>query len=369
MASDITTLKASAATLDAKFDLYATKTEASEYAAAALGNSMAYTDSKIGTATTNITDLTNKVSQLTTNSGNMQSTLTTHTNQISRLATNSGTMNTTLTTHTNQIAQLGAVSATQANQISRLATNSGTMNTTLTTHTNQISQLTTNSGTMASTLSSKISTTDANNAFVHKTGDTMTGVLTMKGNMYEDSYTGALNMANSNIYGLNAIYMADAAENAAEGINFYRDTTHVDTLWMASGKLNFTPNRQLGTNGTTYEVYHTGNLTISNYATYSALNTASGALNTRIATLESHDAMVKQESVTSANYRPLLFSTNYNAAQASIPTTTVTGQTYFNKEIYAQPSTGSLGAKEMVVDQHVTLKYNTSTQALDFIFS
>ena len=56
--------------------------------------------------------------------------------------------------------------------------------------------------------------------------------------------------------------------------------------------------------------------------------------------------------------------TNNNAAQASIPTTTD-----FNKEIYAQPSTGELGATQMKIGGHVTLKYNSSTEALDFVFS
>lgn len=81
-------------------------------------------------------------------------------------------------------------------------------------------------------------------------GGTMTGVLTAKGNMYEDAYNGAINMNNSDIYGLNSIYTADAAESAAEGIHFYRDSTHVDTLWMSGGSLLFVPNREFGTNTT-----------------------------------------------------------------------------------------------------------------------
>ena len=58
----------------------------------------------------------------------------------------------------------------------------------------------------------------------------MTGVLTAKGSMYEDAYNGALNMNNSDIYGLNSIYTADTSDTASEGIHFYRDSTHVDTL-------------------------------------------------------------------------------------------------------------------------------------------
>lgn len=79
------------------------------------------------------------------------------------------------------------------------------------------------------------------------TGGTLTGTLTAKANQYTDSYSGALNMANSNIYGVNSIYTADASDNAAEGIHFYRDATHVDTLWMNGGDLLFVPNRALGT--------------------------------------------------------------------------------------------------------------------------
>ena len=87
-------------------------------------------------------------------------------------------------------------------------------------------------------------------AYLPLAGGTMTGVLTAKGNVYEDAYNGALNMNNSNIYGLNSIYTSDTSDGAAEGIHFYRDATHVDTLWMNGGDLLFVPNRVLGTNTT-----------------------------------------------------------------------------------------------------------------------
>ena len=58
----------------------------------------------------------------------------------------------------------------------------------------------------------------------------MTGTLTMLANQYADSYSGALNLSNSNIYGVNSIYTADLADNSAEGIHFFRTTTTVDTL-------------------------------------------------------------------------------------------------------------------------------------------
>jgi hypothetical protein len=84
----------------------------------------------------------------------------------------------------------------------------------------------------------------------------MTGTLTMKANQYADDYAGALNMNNSNIYGVNSIYMADVADNAQEGISFYRSATKVDTIHAKNGVLYFTPNRTLGTTGTSYEIYH-----------------------------------------------------------------------------------------------------------------
>ena len=91
-------------------------------------------------------------------------------------------------------------------------------------------------------------------------GGMMTGVLTLKDNMYEDAYNGALNMQNSDIYGLNSIYTADKSNSQAEGIHFYRDATHVDTLRMMDGELLFTPNRELDKTATEYMVIHSGTI-------------------------------------------------------------------------------------------------------------
>ena len=89
--------------------------------------------------------------------------------------------------------------------------------------------------------------------------DTMTGVLKVKANQFNDGYDGAINMNNSDIYGLNSIYTADRSDEQAEGIHFWRDSTHVDTLRMVDGKLLFTPNRPLRGSGTEQTVLHTGN--------------------------------------------------------------------------------------------------------------
>lgn len=92
-----------------------------------------------------------------------------------------------------------------------------------------------------------------NNALL-KSGGTMTGVLVAKGGQYDDSITSttshAINMNNSNIIGLNSIYTCDASDNASEGIHFYRDSTHFDSLWASGGDLLFVPNRALGTSTT-----------------------------------------------------------------------------------------------------------------------
>ena len=98
-----------------------------------------------------------------------------------------------------------------------------------------------------------------NTTYLKLAGGTMTGILTAKKDQYTDSYSGALNMNNSNIYGVNSIYTADASDNSQEGIHFFRDTTHVDSIYAKSGVLYFTPNRALGTNGTSYSIYHAGN--------------------------------------------------------------------------------------------------------------
>ena len=102
----------------------------------------------------------------------------------------------------------------------------------------------------------QVNLTAANVGAVAKSGDTMTGKLTLKADQYTDAYSsGALDLKNSNIDGVNSIYTADSSENAQEGIHFYRDSTHVDSIYAKNGILYFTPNRQLGTNGIPQEVY------------------------------------------------------------------------------------------------------------------
>ena len=70
---------------------------------------------------------------------------------------------------------------------------------------------------------------ESNNTF--SGSNTFNGLITAKASVYADkASSGALNMSNSNIYGINALYWADASENAGEGINFIRaDNSKLDT--------------------------------------------------------------------------------------------------------------------------------------------
>ena len=66
-------------------------------------------------------------------------------------------------------------------------------------------------------------TSTLDSRYLQLSGGTMTGTLTLKGSVYNDAAsTGALNVNNSNIYGINALYWADNASDRAEGINFIR---------------------------------------------------------------------------------------------------------------------------------------------------
>ena len=106
---------------------------------------------------------------------------------------------------------------------------------------------------------------------ISKTGDTMTGVFTLLGNQYTDALrAGGMNANNSNIYAINSLIFRDLSESATEGIQFYRDDSHADTLYGKNGVLYWTLNRAFGTHGTDRIV-----LTSENYASY-ALPKAGG---------------------------------------------------------------------------------------------
>ena len=95
---------------------------------------------------------------------------------------------------------------------------------------------------------------------INASGGTMSGVLHLLGSQYTDSAnTGSLNLNNSDIYNVNSIKFADLSDTAAEGLQWYRDSTHADSLWVSNGIIKFTPNRPWGSTANTYTVWHSGN--------------------------------------------------------------------------------------------------------------
>ena len=114
--------------------------------------------------------------------------------------------------------------------------------------------------------------------YLSLSGGTLTGILNLLGGQYTDSAnTGALNLSNSDIYGVNSIKFADLCDGPAEGLQWYRDSTHVDTIWVKNGVIYFTPNREWSTSGTSYTVYHSGNLSVSNLVTINTTQTITGS--------------------------------------------------------------------------------------------
>ncbi|MDE5976722.1 MAG: hypothetical protein K2G69_09255, partial [Muribaculaceae bacterium] len=96
--------------------------------------------------------------------------------------------------------------------------------------------------------------------YLKLSGGTMTGVLNLLGNQYADTAnTGSLNLNNSDIYGVNSIKFADLSDKAAEGLQWYRDATHIDSLWVKNGVIYFTPNRTWGGTATSNTIWHSGN--------------------------------------------------------------------------------------------------------------
>ena len=121
--------------------------------------------------------------------------------------------------------------------------------------------------------------TQVNNAFVSLSGNVIrtSGKLSMAADVFaDDGSTGGLDMRNSNIVGVNSIYFKDASDSDGEYINFYRDSTHVDSLYALNGELRFKPNRVLGAITTASNIIlHTGN-----YTSYVPTKTGTGATGT-----------------------------------------------------------------------------------------
>ena len=130
-----------------------------------------------------------------------------------------------------------------------------------------------------STFASSADITAIHNGYLPKSGGTLTGKLTLASSKYADDNTSAsysaLELQNSNITGVNAIYMADTSDSSAEGIHFVRDNGNFDSLWAKNGTYYLSFDRAYGGTGTTYTLMHSGN-----YTTYAPTKDGTGASGT-----------------------------------------------------------------------------------------
>ena len=86
------------------------------------------------------------------------------------------------------------------------------------------------------------------------------GSVTLPGELYNGNY--ALNLSNSNIVNVNAIFTNDLAEGATEGYQFKRSNGNYDSIWAADGTFYFSPNggaNQSGGYENDYVVIHSNN--------------------------------------------------------------------------------------------------------------
>lgn len=103
-------------------------------------------------------------------------------------------------------------------------------------------------------------------------GGVKVGFITTDSNQYGES--GGIRLNNSDIYELNAIYTADLASDAGEGIQFKRTNGNYDSVWASDGTLYFSPNGP--TYSSNYTILHTGNMPTGKYLMRSWWVDASG---------------------------------------------------------------------------------------------
>lgn len=109
------------------------------------------------------------------------------------------------------------------------------------------------------------STVPVNMLAIHQDSIQTYAPLVIVGEKYSGNY--GINMQNSDIVGINAMYTQDNAEDGGEGLQFSRGNGYYDSIWASSGTLYFSPNGNLnraGSYSTNYTVIHSGNY--SSYA-------------------------------------------------------------------------------------------------------
>lgn len=95
---------------------------------------------------------------------------------------------------------------------------------------------------------------------------------------------------------------------------------------------------------------------------------AGTAIKIKLPASDNTDAKVKQSASTTSNWRKVLLHYKDDATSTTAVTDS-TNQVYATVGISVQPSTNTLRAAAFNIADHVTLQYNSTTNALDFVFA
>lgn len=82
---------------------------------------------------------------------------------------------------------------------------------------------------------------------------------------------------------------------------------------------------------------------------------------------EDYTRRVRQTETTTANWRKIPLGSQSSTAGASI--VEATGQLYVTPNVEVQPTTGTLNANRLSIQQSATMQYNSTNECIEFIFS
>ena len=157
------------------------------------------------------------------------------------------------------------------------------------------------------------STVPVNMLAIHQNSIQTYAPLVIVGSQYNDNY--GINMQNSDIVGINALYTADSAENGSEGLQFSRGNGYYDSVWASGGVLYFSPNGNLnraGSYSNNYTVLHTGNFAY----TWTAVTTKSAWSRIMNMSSDSNVILTIEFSQSSqASSHTYFVNTNYGTAR------------------------------------------------------
>lgn len=167
---------------------------------------------------------------------------------------------------------------------------------------------------------------DHTNFLVLDGSRTMTGSLKLKASANSEGLaTGALDLQNSNINHVHTIYFDAHSTPNAPGLYFYRDTTHVDSLYAKDGVLYFAPNKELNNSSYTSHIV----LTSNNYNSYAPTKTGTGATGTWPISISgkatSADSASKIATDAGSSTKPVYFSGGVPVACGDTLAISITG--------------------------------------------